>query len=387
MDKDALSKVGAIALNAVFGDKPQVALQIARTLGSAEAVFSLSRKELTDVFGPYGKYPDLIGPACLEKAEREYLGLKSKGYGFVSILDEYYPPLLRDCPDAPVMLYIRSATPVESLFAGRRAFAVVGTRDMSPYGRDWCTRIVADMAGYGTRPAIVSGLAIGVDATAHLAALEHGLPTIAVSPVGIDGTYPKRHEGLASRIASSPGGAIITDYPPGTLPMPYNFLRRNRIIAGLGDAALLVESRVRGGGMMTARLASGYGRSVYALPGRIEDPRSGGCNLLLWEKVAEPIASLDTLRAALDPEGRRRGKRPDMESAVRERFGEQGREAGLLLGICRTVRENGGIDYGGLCEALGASYSEIARCAGLLESEGFIRSDIFQRCSINVKFA
>ena len=124
---------------------------------------------------------------------------------------------------------------------------------------------------------IVSGLALGVDITAHAAALEGGLPTVGVSPVGIDDVYPRRHVPFVERMCATPGCALVTDYPPGTFPAAFSFIRRNRIIAGLAGSTVLIESRIKGGGMITARLAAGYGRDVFAVPGRIDDIRSQGC--------------------------------------------------------------------------------------------------------------
>ena len=126
------------------------------------------------------------------------------------------------------------------------------------YGREFCTRIVRTLAQAPDRPAIVSGLALGVDITAHLAALDAGLPTIAVIPVGIDDIYPPSHRIAAGRIAAAEGSAIVTDYPPGTAPLQINFIRRNRIIAGLSEATVVVESKAKGGSLVTANIAFSY---------------------------------------------------------------------------------------------------------------------------------
>ena len=169
--------------------------------------------------------------------------------------------------------------------------AVVGTRDISPYGREWCERIVHALARTSPKPLIVSGLAIGTDICAHKAALEASLPTIAVMATGTDTIYPYRHRQIAEKMSGTQGCALVTDYPPGTAPLPVNFLRRNRIIAGLSHATILVESKIKGGGMMTCRLAFSYDRDVYALPGRADDLRSQGCNHLIRARMAEPLTS------------------------------------------------------------------------------------------------
>ncbi len=387
MDKDSLDIIGAIALGDIFGQEPQIATRITAELGSTHALFGLPRSEIDSIFRPGGRYSGKIGPRCLDEAARTYESLRGSGCRFLCITDDDYPRLLRECPDAPVLLYMRSSSPPSEVFNRRPAVAIVGTRDMSLYGKDWCTRIVAALAKADKPPLIVSGLAIGVDVTAHMAALGHSLPTIGVSPVGIDDIYPHRHAVVAGKIISSPGSALITDYPPGTFPMPHVFLRRNRIIAGLADATILIESKVKGGGMMTARLASGYGRSVFVLPGRADDARSAGCNLLLAEKVAEPVISTGMLLSSLGLGSIVCGK-PDPEEEIRRRFsgGPCAGDIESLLKIFRLVRRGRGVSYDELCGLSGLAYPEVARLAGLLENSGFIVSDMFLRCSVSSSF-
>ena len=249
--------VSAIALNAIFGNVPKFSHRLIDALGSAGAVFDLSPQERLELFGPHNPHAAQIGPAALDAAQAEYERLSARGVQFLDIFADGYPQALRECPDAPLLLYVRSSTPAAELFGGRPAVAVVGTRDQSPYGRECCRRIVAALAQAPARPLVVSGLALGVDITAHAAALEGGLPTVAVSPVGVEDVYPRRHTAFAERMCATPGCALVTDYPPGTVPAAFNFLRRNRIIAGLAGATVLVESRLKGGGMITARLAAG----------------------------------------------------------------------------------------------------------------------------------
>ena len=387
MDKETLNVIGAIALNDIFGQEPQLARNIISALGSTCALFELSSKELFTLFGPGSRFRGRVSRDCLDAAAETYEKLSSQGCSFVCIGDEAYPKLLLECPDAPVLLYIRGSTPPGLLFNRRPSVAIVGTRDVSAYGKDWCARIVAALAETGSPPVIVSGLAIGVDITAHLAALEHSLPTIGVSPVGIDDIYPRRHALIAGRMAASPESAVVTDYPPGTLPMPHVFLRRNRIIAGLSDATVLIESKVRGGGMMTARLAAGYGRSVYVLPGRIDDIRSSGCNRLLAEKIAEPVTSPEALAEALGL-GNIRRKRSRPDEIIRRTFSGNVPEADIecLIRLHALVRRRPGVSYDELCTLTGFPYPEIARLAGLLESAGLVRTDMLQRCTTNPDF-
>ena len=387
MDKDSAPVVSAIALNAIFGNEPKFSHNLIDALGSAEAVFALSEQQRLELFGPYNARAGSIGPAALEAAQQEYEQLSARGVQFLDIFDEGYPEALRECPDAPLLLYVRSATPARELFGRRPAVSIVGTRDQSLYGRACCQRIVRALGEAPCKPLIVSGLALGVDITAHAAALDSGLPTIGVSPVGVEDVYPRRHSAFVERMVTTPGCALVTDYPPGTYPAAFNFLRRNRIIAGLGGATILVESRLKGGGMITARLAAGYGRDVFAVPGRIDDLRSQGCNLLLREQLAAPVASPEALPAILGLGRLRLTRKAELGQAVQERFGAAlpPDEVARLVQIARLVHAQRGICFDEICRETGIDYAPVVRAAGLLEEEGFLSVDLLQRCTINTK--
>ena len=323
----------------------------------------------------------------MDEAADELERLERDGCRFVPITDDAYPQLLKACEDPPAGLYVRSADPPEIIFNGKKAVAVVGTRDISPYGREWTARIVQAVARTPERPTIVSGLAFGVDIHAHLSALECGLPTIAVLPVGIDDVYPARHRGIAEKIASAPGSALVTDYPPGTGAAAFTFLRRNRIIAGLSGATILVESRIKGGGLITCRLADGYGRDVFVLPGRIDDSRSAGCNLLLAEKLAEPITDINLLGRQLGLGRITDGGVRSFDSCVAAFYsGKAGEsERNGLVSLASLIRRHRGADTEELCSLSGKTRGEVLRLAGILESDGFISTDLLGRCTINPK--
>ena len=222
----------------------------------------------------------------INKSMKELELLRYKEIQVVNISDEEYPEPLLHCPNAPLVLYIKSKTPAKELFKDFHGISIVGTRDMSHYGQ-------SSLMGYFTdneelrKKTVVSGLAYGVDQLAHRLALDSGIKTIAVLPTGVDEIYPAQHERLAEEIANTPGCALITHYPMETKPIALNFLRRNCTIAGLSDETLVIESKDKGGAMLTARLAYDLGRKVYAVPGRIYDIRSNGCNKLIKEGIAE----------------------------------------------------------------------------------------------------
>ena len=262
----------------------------------------------------------------------------------------------------------------------------MGTRDISPYGREWTERLVGALGRSPKRPAVVSGFAIGVDITAHMAALEAGLPTVAVIPVGIDSIYPRRHTSVAEIMARTPRCAIVTDFPPGTAPVAFNFLRRNRIIAGISRSTILTESKAKGGGTMTARLAASYGREVFALPGRIDDVRSAGCNRLIMEKRAEPIMDPGTLCAQLGLGSLSRSRGPGLEESLRACY----RNADALtqehlVATAMLIRAHRGISSQEICDALSLDWGTVSAALCLLESDGYICTDLLGRCSINAK--
>lgn len=178
----------------------------------------------------------------------------------------------------------------------RPRVAIIGTRDMSMQGKNYTIQIVSALAEWTKKPVIVSGLALGIDAIAHRAALQAGLPTVAVMATGLDKVYPSIHTGLAEDIASSEGSGLLTQFPDQTAPTADNFQYINRTLALLCDAVIVVESKSKGSSMVTAKLAEAYDIPVFAVPGRPDDIRSRGCNELIYDKVAEPLFDFDRLK-------------------------------------------------------------------------------------------
>ncbi len=378
------------ALNRIFGFRPAAAHALIGHFGSAAGVFSADRHSLppgmADLFTGNGGISD----RSYEEAHAGLQSVEQSGTRFVCDNEPGYPGLLRECADRPVGIFVRSRSPVTDIFPDDRIFvAVVGTRDISLYGQEWCRKLVGAIADSGEAVTVVSGLAIGTDITAHRTALEKGIPTVAVMPTGPDAVYPYRHRKDAADIESSPGSALVTDYPPGTAPLPINFMRRNRIIAGLSKATVLIESRIRGGGMMTARLAFSYNRDVLALPGRIDDERSAGCNLLLRERIADPVISCASLTDSL---GLHRSAPQEKESTDdRKEIGKKyasrlcGEDLDRISEILLTIRGNRGTDIESIAETCGMSYRKALELTMLLEADGMISVDLMQRCTIKIK--
>ena len=380
-------KLSLCALGHIFGFEPATALALISRCGSAEKVFRLEKDELEEITGPYFRHKGEITEDKIEKAYKELQDLERKGIYYRGYTEEHYPSILKECADAPIGLYVRSETPPEKLWLPERKIAIVGTRDISSYGRDWCERTVRGIASAGNRTMIVSGLALGTDICAHRTALECGLPTIGVMATGPESIYPYRNESTARQMISTPGCALITDYPPGTAPLAIHFLRRNRIIAGLSQATILIESKIKGGGMMTSRLAFSYSREVYALPGRADDIRSQGCNRLLREKVAEPLTSIEELMDSLGMKISRKRNRISDRDILDRLYSESmnPEDMEMMHSILSLIRKEREIHIEDIAYSTGIPYRNVSKLCALMESDGLLSTDLLQRCSIRHK--
>lgn len=373
--------VAYCALNRIFGYTPVLALDLLNTYGSALEVFRQS-----PAIPGHDNLSDQICQASLDKACRELETAGRLGCRFIHIGDDDYPTALSQCEDPPVGIYLRGSSSPAEIFSLRPLVAIVGTRDVSPYGSIWCKKIVAAMADAGVKPCIVSGLAFGVDAIAHSTALEYGLPTIGVMATGIDAVYPARHRELASRIAATPGSALVTDYPLNTEPVALNFVRRNRIIAGLASSVTVIESRKKGGSLMTARYACDYNRDVYAVPGRLDDVRSSGCNSLISAHMAEIVTSPEELveKLGLMPRSKRKqDRRSTFSKAILDRYGSTA-SAREVVGMC--IFDNPGVGFAEIAALTSLPYATVLECAGIMEADGFITTDLLQRCSVGARW-
>lgn len=221
------------------------------------------------------------------KAEQEFMAAHS--ITPLPIDDPHYPQRLRKCADAPLLLFYRGNADLNC----RRVVSIVGTRHSTAYGHDLITRLTSDLKTLCPQTLVVSGLAYGIDICAHNAALDDGFPTVGVLAHGLDTLYPPRHRPTAIRMLSQ--GGLLTEFTSGTKADKLNFVRRNRIVAGMADATVLVESAAHGGGLITTRLAHGYGHRVFAFPGSVGAPYSEGCNNLIRSGNATLITSANDL--------------------------------------------------------------------------------------------
>lgn len=378
------------ALNRLFGFKPAVSAALVAHFGSAASVFAADRGSLPPGAAGYFSENGGISDKEYEISDREIKSLEKYGAEFIYSGQDGYPAILDECGDHPAGIYIKGDSKPGDIFSRDRIYiSIVGTRDISSYGTEWCRRTVYALADTGADICIVSGLAIGCDICAHRAALECGLPTIAVIPSGIDNIYPFRHRRDADGIARRAGCAVVTDYPPGTAPLQINFIRRNRIIAGLSGSTLLIESKARGGGMITARLAFSYDRDVYAIPGRVDDTRSAGCNILIKEGIATPFISADTFIGDIGLRSAGVSKRhfnTGVEELSRKFSGRVTEEdIDTMADILLKIRSNRDIDIQTIADECNIGYPRALELLSYLQSDGIVSVDLMQRCSINIR--
>lgn len=282
------------AMSRVLINHPASGRKLLEEAGSVEALLEGGSKMTSAILGDEDAGDVLFSEEMLSWGMEEALWMRSKSVSLLDILSPDYPPMLKESPFAPFLLYYRGSA---SLGEERRSLSVVGTRMASTYGKECCSAIVSSIAEKCPDVRIVSGLAVGIDGCAHQTALECGLETLAVLPCGIDMIYPSSHRDLAVKILGQ--GGILTEYPRGTKPVKHNFLQRNRIIAALSDATLVVESRIRGGSMSTVDFASSYNRDVFAVPGRMTDANSYGCNYLINKNVAQLCLNASTIISSM----------------------------------------------------------------------------------------
>ena len=259
--------------------------------GSAEAIFKETRKSLEKISGLREASIDAIcnPKEYLNRAEEEIGYIEKNGIQPLFFLDSAYPQRLLQCEDGPMMLYYKGKADLNA----NRVVAIVGTRNITDYGKENCDQLVKELVADNVL--IVSGLAYGVDTCAHTASVKNGIPTVGVMGCGMQQIYPDPNKKLASDMVEQ-GGGILTEYMSGTQPERENFPRRNRIIAGMADAVIVIESALKGGSLITADIANSYDRDVFAYPGRVMDLYSQGCNYLIRTNRAHLMESVLNLR-------------------------------------------------------------------------------------------
>ena len=326
-----------------------------------EAVFNLSHKELVELFTTH---TNIIGSIesgeCLHRAQKELEFIDRYHIRVLFCQNEDYPQRLnrKECSDTPPVLYLRgNYTPNQP-----RTVAIVGTRRASDYGKEITHQIVSEMHEDGIT--IVSGLAYGIDTAAHKNAVECGLDTVGVLGHGLDHIYPAQNRELAKKMMEQ--GALMTEYPSETAVTPGNFPARNRIIAALADAVIVVEAAEKGGALITAGIANGYQRDVFAVPGRLSDRYSVGCNNLIATNKA------NILRNAKDLFEQMGWQMKGCQSIGRQQelFVMP---QGDTLAISELLQREEGLTLDEISERMGLSMPKVAALLLDMELDGFVK--------------
>ena len=287
-------QIYTIALTQVPGIGVVWGRNLIHAMGTAVDVFQ-RRNEIPDVIpGATSRVVNALDcPEAIARAEQEYEFIQKNKIQCLTLNDDNYPSRLRECDDAPIVLYFRGNTDLNAL----RVINMVGTRNATEYGKQICIRFLQDLKTLCPDVLVVSGLAYGIDIHAHRAALQNDFSTVGVLAHGLDRIYPATHRKTAVDMLEK--GGLLTEFTTGTNPDRHNFVSRNRIVAGMSDATIVVESAAKGGSLITADLAQGYHRDCFAFPGRYTDTQSQGCNQLIQDNKAALIQSAEDFVKAI----------------------------------------------------------------------------------------
>lgn len=297
----------------------------------------------------------------LDRAKREIEFVDRHQLQVFDYRSEEYPYRLRECADAPIILFGKgNLKPNQG-----KMVSIVGTRQATERGKEWTERLVKDLSRQVEDVTIISGLAYGIDIAAHRAAIQAGIPTIIIPAHGLDRIYPPLHRPVA--VEALQLGGILTEYMSETEPERYNFVARNRIVAGMADAVVVAESKAKGGSLITAGLAVDYGRDVFACPGRPGDEQSQGCNELIRENKAGLIENADDLIRAMQWDSRPQTVQTELVGLWTELTPEQEQ----ILSLLRQSEE--GMHVNQLVNETGKSYQELSAELAMMEIDDLVK--------------
>jgi len=356
-----------LAFTRLPGISLDVALHLYRELGSGHAVYE-HRHDLRDVL------PDcsdrLVNALqdwslALSRADQELSFTEKHGIRILLLDHDGYPRRLAECPDAPIALYYLGTADLNP----HRVINIVGTRHCTAYGQDLTRRLISDLHSKCPEVLIVSGLAYGVDICAHRNALACGYDTVGVLAHGLDTLYPPLHRETATQMLTQ--GGLLTEYMSETAIDKRNFVRRNRIVAGMSDATILVESAAKGGGLITAGIAQDYGRSVFAFPGAVGAKYSEGCNNLIRDNGAQLITSADDLVAFMGWQDDSRLMQARQEGIERNCFPSLSPEEQSVVSV---LEKDNDLPTGILAVKTGISSGQLTALLFQLELKGVVRA-------------
>ncbi|MBK3517651.1 DNA-processing protein DprA [Carboxylicivirga marina] len=350
-----------IGISLIKGIGPKLARNLVAYVGDEQAVFSQSLRALSKIPGiGNGLAGGIKSSDVLDRAEQELEFIEKHGIQTLYFADDNYPKRLSFCDDAPIVLYTKGASNLDA----SKVLAVVGTRKASDDARINCEKLIEGIANRHPGTVVVSGLAYGIDVCAHQAALKFGLPTYGVMAHGLDRIYPSLHRNVAKDMLSE--GGLITEFTSGTKPDRPNFVRRNRIVAGLADALVMVESGIKGGAIITSRIAESYNRDVMAFPGKANDELSKGGNYLIKRNIAALIEGVEDLEYSLGWESE--GKVDALQSSLFQSFNTKEEEV-----LYNTIVENKELTANELCVKSGLPVSKVSATMLSLEFAGLVK--------------
>jgi DNA processing protein len=358
-----MSQLHRIALTNVTNIGPTLAKNLLAYFGNEEAIFKASKAKLLTVPGIGEKtIAALDFDDALRKAETELKFVEKNNIEVLFYTDSRYPKRLKNCHDSPILLYYKGNTDLNMY----RVISVVGTRNATDYGKTLCKQLVEELAPYNVL--IVSGLAHGIDVAAHKECLKANVPTIGVLGHGLDRIYPAGNRDTAAKMIEN--GGLLTEYPSRTTADRENFPARNRIVAGLSDATIVVEASVKGGALITAEIANSYNRDVFAFPGRVGDFYSEGCNFLVRNNKAALLTCVADLAYSLAWE-----KPGDAKPAKEQQFMlpiDLSPDEQMIFNIINQHNQPLGIDD--LTIKTSMPMSQLAMHLLNMEMQGYIRS-------------
>jgi DNA processing protein len=350
-----------IAVGKIPGMGCKRAKKILAAIGGAEALFKEKKDKLMKVEGIGEAMARKINTSeALELADKELKFIEKYKIQVLYYLDKAYPNRLKHCEDSPLVLFVKG----EVDFDMPKAISIVGTRNATGYGRNHCEQLVKKLRERNHDALIISGLAYGIDVAAHKAALKHDLPTVAVLGHSLETIYPATHRNTAKKIIDQ--GALVSEFLTSDPVEPGNFVRRNRIIAGMADATIVVESAHKGGALITADIANSYNRDVFAFPGRTGDEYSKGCNWLIKTHKAALIEGVEDLEYILNWESPEKKKK----AVQKQLFIELSEMEKQILDV--ILKENE-IPIDSICYQVQMPVSKVSPLLLNLEFNGLIR--------------
>lgn len=347
-----------LALMAIPGIGSVNARKLIAYAKGIENIFELKRKDLLQISG-FGNHlvSKILEKQNFARADKELAFIQKYNIKAHSYFDDDYPFLLKQSEDCPLLFFSKG----EEIDDEKKYLSIVGTRNATIRGIEFCQQLIKELKERNHNVCIVSGLAFGVDIAAHKAALENGLSTIAVLAHGLDTIYPSEHRKTASEIVQS--GTLVSEFFSQSFADKNNFVRRNRIIAGLSEATVVVESDKKGGALITAELANSYNREVFAVPGRVNDKYSLGCNHLIKTHRASLLQSVEDIEYLLSWEQNKKPKQKKL-------FVELSAEEQILMNTFDQSEEQN-IDV--ICRKSGFTISKVSAMLLNLEFMGLIR--------------